>query len=70
MTDNNGETTYSYDNMNNLTTVIRDGSVVEYAYDLVGNNTKITYPSGKTVDYRYDDNNNLIEVIIVDDVTS
>jgi RHS repeat-associated protein len=50
MTDGTGTTSYSYDSLGRLTTVVNGaGSTVSYGYDLGGNLTALTYPGGNTV---------------------
>lgn len=46
-------TVYTYDALNRITSQGKQGSVVSYTYDISGNLTKMTYPSGRTVDYGY-----------------
>jgi RHS repeat-associated protein len=55
MTDGTGKTTYTYDQLDQLTeTKDGHGNVVGYEYDRAGQQTKITYPNGKTVERAYD----------------
>ncbi len=55
MVDGTGTSKYSYDQLDRLTEA-KDGhgDVVGYEYDLAGEQTKITYPSGKSVSRAYD----------------
>ena len=63
MTDGTGTTTYTRDALHRLTKV-KDGAgqTVKYKYDLVGNLTKIIYPSGNKVKRTYDLANRLTAV--------
>jgi len=55
MVDGTGTTTYSYDEMDRLTSVVSAGpKTVGYRYDLDGNRTKLIYPDGTAVSYSYD----------------
>jgi RHS repeat-associated protein len=55
MTDGTGKTTYTYDQLDRLTeTENGHKEVVKYEYDLANQQTKITYPNGKTVTRAYD----------------
>ena len=66
MTDASGTTTYAYDARGNVTsetkTISGQNYVTSYAYDAADNLTQITYPSGRTIDYDY---NNIGQVIQV-----
>jgi RHS repeat-associated protein len=55
MTDGTGTTTYTYDQLDRLTNM-KDGhgDSTAYEYDLANEQTKITYPNGKTVERAYD----------------
>jgi RHS repeat-associated protein len=54
ITDALGTTTFIYDNRYRLKSEIKpDGKTISYEYDVVGNRTKITIPSGSTT-YGYD----------------
>jgi RHS repeat-associated protein len=55
MVDGMGTSKYSYDQLDRLTEA-RDGhgDVVGYEYDIAGEQTKITYPSGKSVSRAFD----------------
>lgn len=49
------ETTYTYDNNSNVTSVSDNmDRVIEFAYDAMDNNTQITMPDESTVKYEYD----------------
>lgn len=55
MEDWTGTTSFEVDLLRRITQVTdRKGSVVEYTYDEVGNQTSIDYPDGTGVDYTYD----------------
>lgn len=55
MIDGSGKTTYTYDQLDRLTKVVDGhGDTVGYEYDLANEQTKITYPNGKTVERTYD----------------
>jgi RHS repeat-associated protein len=64
MVDGTGTITYSYDSLYRLTQNTNGaGSQVQYAYDLVGHLTKLTYPGGtKSVSRTYDDAGRLASV--------
>ena len=63
MVDSLGETFYTYDSLNKLTSYADPfGKSVGYSYDPNGNKTSITYPGGKAVNYSYDPLNRLIWV--------
>ncbi|HEV3093978.1 MAG TPA: RHS repeat-associated core domain-containing protein [Solirubrobacteraceae bacterium] len=55
MIDGTGKTTYTHDQLDRLTK-IEDGhgNTTGYEYDLANEQTKITYPNGKTVEHSYD----------------
>lgn len=56
-------TTYTYDALNRIETVIDpQGRVVRYSYDAVGNLASLVYPNGVTSTYSYDANNRLREL--------
>jgi|GEM_PF-1128542 len=58
-----GRTVLVYDELNRLVTVQTPNVVdMHYSYDAVGNLTCIDYPSGKIVEYDYNENNEMIEV--------
>jgi len=57
MTDPAGTTTYTYDNLNRLQTVTRNGTTITYAYDAVGNITDIIYPNNQHLTYTYNELN-------------
>ncbi len=61
MTDANGPTAWSYDDLDRITTVLDPfGNAVGYAYDLPSEVRKrIVYPGSKNVDYTFDDNGRL-----------
>lgn len=64
--DAGGITRYVYDELGRLTQVkeIRGAItfITQYGYDLSGNITSITYPSGRTIVYAYNGNNEVISV--------
>jgi RHS repeat-associated protein len=63
MTDGTGTTTYGYDQLDRLTeTTNGHGDTVGYEYDLVGEQTKVTYPGGKAVERGYDQDGRLASV--------
>lgn len=66
MQDDMGLTTFSYDEVNRLTsTTDANNFTVAYAYDENGNVTQLTYPGNKTVSYTYDALNR-IETVTID----
>jgi RHS repeat-associated protein len=54
--------TYTYDQLNRLSTVTDASGATTYAYDAVGNLQNFTYPSGVTHAYSYDTLNRLTQV--------
>lgn len=55
MTDGTGETIYTYDQLDRLTeSKDGHGDVAKYEYDLANEQTKITYPNGKSVIRAFD----------------
>jgi RHS repeat-associated protein len=69
MTDGTGTTTYAYDSLGRLASVV-DGAAhqTNYSYDPAGNMTSMTYPSflssdRPVVNYRYDASDRLTDVI-------
>jgi RHS repeat-associated protein len=55
MVDGTGTTTYEYDQLDRLTaTKDGHGNTAGYEYDLANEQTKITYPNGKTIEREYD----------------
>jgi RHS repeat-associated protein len=55
MVDGTGTSTYNFDSLHRLTQNANGaGAQVGYAYDLVGNMTKLTYPGGNAVTRAYD----------------
>jgi RHS repeat-associated protein len=55
MEDGTGTTTYEYDQLDRLAkTKDGHGNTVSYEYDLANEQTKITYPNGKSVEREYD----------------
>jgi YD repeat-containing protein len=55
MTDGTGTTKYVYDQLDRLTESENGHKeIVKYAYDLANDETKITYPNGKTVERAFD----------------
>lgn len=48
-------TAYAYDAIGQLTSRGPPNSKVLYEYDVIGNTTKLTYPSGRVVNYGFDD---------------
>lgn len=55
MTDGTGTTTYGYDQLDRLTeSKDGHGDTAGYEYNLANEQTKITYPNGKTVERAYD----------------
>nr|WP_319396083.1 DUF6531 domain-containing protein [uncultured Desulfobacter sp.] len=60
MTDNEGVHTYSYDKINQVTTVnYPDGTYRGYSYDEAYNRSQLITPSA-TIDYTYDENNRML----------
>ena len=57
MEDPQGETSYSYDELNRLQTLTKDDHSVTYDYDPASNISSITYPDGKEIEYTYNDRN-------------
>jgi RHS repeat-associated protein len=63
MTDGTGKTTYTYDQLDRLTESQNGhGDVIGYEYDLANEQTKITYPNGKSVTQTYDKTGRLQKV--------
>lgn len=63
MVDGTGTTSYTYDEMDRLLTVVSPGSVtVAYRYDLNNNRTKIIYPDATAVTYAFDKSDRLSTV--------
>ena len=63
MSDSVGVTDYTYDDFYRVTSVNDVYSqTVGYEYDLRGNRTKLIYPDGRSVSYRYDGDGRLFEV--------
>ena len=63
MTDDKGDSEYSYDLLGRVERVKQaDGKEVRYAYDEAGNLGAITYADGRVVYYTYDKNDRLIKV--------
>ncbi len=54
--------TYTYDQLNRLSTVTDSSGATTYAYDAVGNLQNFTYPNGVTHAYSYDTLNRLTQV--------
>ncbi|MBF6611715.1 MAG: SBBP repeat-containing protein [Chloroflexi bacterium] len=73
MTDGTGTTTFGYDSLNRLTSVLQgNGKAIGYGYDLMGNVTSITYPQAANGQRRtstrvYDDANRVWKVYNLDD---
>jgi RHS repeat-associated protein len=53
MTDGTGTSTWTWDSLGRLTSQHQEGGTVGYQYDLDGDLTQLTYPSGKTVTRSY-----------------
>ena len=63
MTDGSGTTSYTFDALHRLTKDTQgDGSAVSYGYDLAGNPTTLTYPSGQVVTRTFDSTDRLASV--------
>jgi RHS repeat-associated protein len=63
MVDVHGKTSYSYDTLDRVLSVVFPGaSTVQYAYDPVGNRSSVKYPDGRSVTYTYDADNRVSEV--------
>jgi RHS repeat-associated protein len=61
MTDGLGTTVWEYDSLNRLTSVTDPfGETVQYGYDEKGNRVSLTYPGGRTLNYRFDPLNRMI----------
>ncbi len=56
----NYQTSYSYDTLNNLTTVTQGAQTRSFAYDSLKRLTSATNPESGAVNYTYDNNGNLI----------
>jgi YD repeat-containing protein len=71
MQDASGQTEYMYDGRGNLVQaqaqIGSDSYRLGYAYDDAGNLVRITYPSGRVVDYTYDMANRVIRVTATQD---
>lgn len=60
MSDDSGNSFYSYDANNRLLEVTKDGAAqISYTYDQVGNVTNITDSKGNTISYTYDKSNRM-----------
>jgi RHS repeat-associated protein len=59
MTDWTGTTRWTYDALNRVVLVTRNGTETSYVYDEVGNLSSLTLEPGKPVTYTYDDANRL-----------
>jgi RHS repeat-associated protein len=59
MDDWTGTTRWTYDALNRVVLVTRNGTETSYAYDEVGNLSSLTLEPGKPVTYTYDDANRL-----------
>ncbi|MCQ5273432.1 RHS repeat protein, partial [Schaalia odontolytica] len=56
-----GDTSYTYDQNNQLTKeILPDGTTNSYTYDAVGNRTQATV-NGKTSNYTYNDANQIVK---------
>lgn len=55
------QTNYTYDALDNLTTVVQGGQTRSYAYDSLSRLTSITNPENGTISYQYDANGNLLQ---------
>jgi RHS repeat-associated protein len=68
MTDPSGSETYSYDQIGRVTQVTKivgaTSYITKYAYNPGSELTKVTYPSGRVVEYSYDDIGHLCEVAV------
>lgn len=53
---------YSYDNFGRVSQIMTADGVVSYAYDAKDNPTKITYPSGRMINYLYNDGGRVTQV--------
>ncbi len=54
MTDGTGTTTYTPDELGQITTVVAPNWTVQYRYDLDGNRVKLIYPDSTQVTYSFD----------------
>ncbi len=61
-----GNKTFSYDPMGNRKTLVDSTGTTTYVYDTAGDSNrllKVTYPNGRTINYQYDANGNVIQQI-------
>lgn len=59
-----GNKTFAYDPMGNRKTVVDSTGTTTYLYDTAGDSNrllKVTYPNGRTINYQYDANGNIIQ---------
>ncbi len=72
--DNTGRYVYAYSRLGEVTLARRvsQGQIYDtrYTYDKAGNNTKITYPSGKEIQYVYNSIKRVKEVKLIDGATT
>ena len=61
--DEEGRTTYSYDNIGNILEISDQNGRVINTYNPEGTLKDIIQPDGKTISYEYDDNGNIIETL-------
>jgi YD repeat-containing protein len=62
--------TYTYDNMNRLTTITQGTNVVTLAYDDADRRTSVTYPNGNGLTYTYDAASQLTAITYKQGVTT
>ncbi len=57
---------FAYDEKGNLIRVVDENGEISYDYDLLGRNTRVSYPGNKFVKYSYDATGNRVQMIYPD----
>jgi RHS repeat-associated protein len=64
MTDPTGTTTYTYDELNRLTSLTNPSSqTIEFDYDALSHRTQTTFPNGTTASFAYDPASQLLSLV-------